>query len=584
MNEQTLYRLREILQSTALASEEAGLLILLLLVWSRHAAPGLEISPQQLVKELEGLADSHPVLAYTFTGRGLLRHVTPATLALAVEVIEAGGSEKTAADQALADLPHLLGLTFTCDPSLPSLLAALADAQPGERVYSPWDETGQLGAVFAAGGADVVAEVPSQPVISTLISMLHRKQWHIEQVNPITDCGTREPPVPLYDTAAAIPPLGQRIDTQWLDRAFPGRFPERTGSGTVLAVRQLLAVTRTRIVIAVPNGLLFSSGAENSLREDLLRRGLLRAVVALPGGLLSGTSLALTVMVIDQAGGIDAVRFINADTQRFKKVVSRTRSTLTDPHGLASLCLSEAEDPDVVSVSVQDLLKNGAQLQVNRYVLPQKIARAQAILATVKTVKLEELVDFLRAPPITGEADAANDAEIGDEMSTVVREIGATDLPKFGYVTTPGRRVLVGHNAVDDQALRRGDIVLVVKGSVGKVGIVSAHVDADDADLWIASQSAIVLRVRDTSRMEPRALFMQLRSPLGQQLLKGIVSGATIPLIQLKELRKLPVIAQDLATQQRATRALEEEADLERQITELRKQQASQTASLWQLT
>jgi type I restriction enzyme M protein len=309
----------------------------------------------------------------------------------------------------------------------------------------------------------------------------------------------------------------------------------------------------------------------------------LRAVVALPGGLLSGTSLALTVMVIDQSGGIDAVRFVNADTQRFKKVVSRTRSTLTDPRDLASLCLSTTEDPDVVSVSVQDLLKNGAQLQVNRYVLPQAIARAQAVLASAKTAKLEELVEFLRAPPITGEADTASDPEVGDDMSTVVYEIGPSDLPKFGYVTTPGRRVLVGTGRAEDQALRRGDIVLVVKGSVGKVGIVSAHVEADQAGLWIASQSAIVLRVRDRSRIDPRALFMQLRSPLGQQLLKGIVSGATIPLIQLKELRKLLVIAPDLPMQQRAATALEEEADLERQITELREKQAFQTASLWQL-
>jgi hypothetical protein len=158
VNEQTLYRLRDILNSTALAPEEAGLLILLLLVWARQASPGQDISPQQLVKELESLADSHPVLAYTFAGRGLLRQVTPATLALAVEVIEAARSEKTVADQALADVPHMLGLTFTCDPSLPSLLAALADAQPGDLVYLPWDETGQLGAVFAAVGADVVAE------------------------------------------------------------------------------------------------------------------------------------------------------------------------------------------------------------------------------------------------------------------------------------------------------------------------------------------------------------------------------------------------------------------------------------------
>jgi type I restriction enzyme M protein len=77
---------------------------------------------------------------------------------------------------------------------------------------------------------------------------------------------------------------------------------------------------------------------------------------------------------------------------------------------------------------------------------------------------------------------------------------------------------------------------------------------------------------------------MQLRSPLGQQLLKGIVSGATIPLIQLKELRKMPVIAQDLATQGKAARALEAEDDLEKEIAQLRDKQAQQAASLWQLT
>ena len=56
-----------------------------------------------------------------------------------------------------------------------------------------------------------------------------------------------------------------------------------------------------------------------------------------------------------------------------------------------------------------------------------------------------------------------------------------------------------------------------------------------------------------------------------------------IPLIQLKELRKLLVIAPELPMQQRAATALEAEADLERQITELREKQAFQTVSLWQL-
>lgn len=585
MNEQTLFRLRDIFRnSTVLTNDDAKLVILLLLVWARHAAPGLDISPQQLVKELEHLADSHPVMARAFFDRGLLRQVTPATLALAVEAVQDAGSEKAAADDAApVDLPNLLGLTFASDPSLPALLGALVGPMPGEFVYLPWDDTGQLGAALVAHGAQVMTETPSPAVIAILISMLHRKPWQIEQVNPITERGTLEKPDPLYEKAAAILPLGGKVSMQWLDRAVPGRFPERTSSAAVLGVRQLLAVTRTRIVVAVPNNLLFSSGAENSLREDLLRRGLLRAVVALPAGLLSGTPLALSVLVIDMCGGIDQVRFVNADTQRFKTVVARARTTLTDPRALASLCFSMVDEPDAVSVSVQDLLKNGAQLQVNRYVLPETIARAQAMLASVKTVKLEEVVEFLRAPSIIGEADVASGSYY-EGPKLVLLEVSVADLPEFGYVTKPSRRVQIGpKEPVAAHALRYADIVLVVKGSVGKVGIVSAAAN-EDPHYWAASQSALVLRVRDPSRIDPRALFMQLRSPLGQQLLKGIVSGATIPLIQLKELRKLSVILPDAATQQRAIDALEAEAVLARQIHQLREEQAFQASSLWQLT
>lgn len=587
MNEQTIFRLRDILRATTLTHEDASLLILLVLVWARQAPHSMDLPPQQLLKGLESLAGSHTVLAHTFIDRGLLRQVTPATLALAAEAVQVADSKGLVAKQELVDLPHLLGLTFSCDPSLPTLIGRLVAGVPGEMVYLPWDDTGQFGAALAARGARVVAETPSPTVVAILMSMLHPTPWQIEQANPITDRGAREEPDSPYEAAAGILPLGLRIDMQWLERAAPGRFPERTSSAAVLGVRQLLAVTRTRIVVAVPNSLLFSSGAENSLREDLLRRGLLRAVVALPGGLLTGTTLPLSVLIIDLCGGIEQVRFVNADTQRFKKAVSRSRTTLNDVEAVTSLVFSTTEERDTATVAARDLLKNGSQLQVNRYVVPEAIARAQAMLAEVQTVRLEEVVEFLRSPPIAGDADAEMDS--GDESrwveSVLAHEVAVSDLPAFGFVTTPGRRVWIDPKAdFDTAALRKGDIILVVKGSVGRVGIVSGAVESDDTHLWFASQSAIVLRVRDRSRMDPRALFMQLRSPLGQQLLKGIVSGATIPLIQLKELRKMPVIAQDLATQGKAARALEAEDDLEKEIAQLRDKQAQQAASLWQLT
>ena len=42
--------------------------------------------------------------------------------------------------------------------------------------------------------------------------------------------------------------------------------------------------------------------------------------------------------------------------------------------------------------------------------------------------------------------------------------------------------------------------------------------------------------------MTPIALFGYLKSKMGHGLLKRLVTGATIPLIQLTELRKLPVV------------------------------------------
>ena len=456
----------------------------------------------------------------------------------------------------------------------------------GELVYVPWDSTGQFSAALADLGARIVIETPVQPVVATLIGMLHRGHWQVDQGNPILGQSTAGQAVaePSYTSAATFLPLGMKVDLQWLDLASPGRYPERTTSAAVLGVRQLLAVTKKRIVVAVQNNVLFSSGAEYSLREDLLQRGLLRAVIAMPSGLLHGPQVAFSILVIEPTGGVDRVIFINADSPRFKAPSLQTRTMLINLDRLVQLSVGEVDDLDAAVVSTKALLGKDAQLQVNRYVLPDTVARAQAILASTKTVALEDVVALLRPPLIASDRDQPITPDPADEALPVF-EVGASDLPALSYITKSGRRVRLDPKArADAEVLCPNDIVLVVKGSVGKIGIVCGDVEPEEACVWIAGQSSIVLRVRDPSRIDPRALFMQLRSPLGQQLLKGIVSGATIPLIQLKELRKLPVIVQDAATQQHAIAALEAEAALERQITQLRDEQALQAASLWQLS
>jgi type I restriction enzyme M protein len=594
MNEQTLLRLRHLFRSSNLVpGDSSAALILLLLVWLQRAGTspsvGIDLSPQQLAKALEALAAEHPVLAQTFLDSGTLQQLTPVDLTRAVDLarqlFESADGQQSQID--FVALPALLDVDAACDPSLAILISRLLEPEPGDLVYVPWDATGQFSAALAALGARVVIETPAPPVIAMLIGMLHRDQWQIKQSNPILAHSKVDQTNPecMYNSAATFLPLGVRFDLQWLDQATPGRFPERTTSAAVLGLRQLLAVTKNRIVVAVQNKLLFSSGAEHSLRKDLLQRGLLRTVIAMPAGLLQATHLAFSVLVIDPRGGNDQVRFINADSQRFKASTSRNRSTLLNISDLVQMNADELDGPEIVSVARRLLLKNDAQLQVNRYVLPENVARAQDFLASANTVELEDLVTLVRPPLISGNRDQADGGDLASAPTGPVFEIGASDLPEFAYISKPGRRItLNARDQTEAQFLQPHDIVLIVKGSVGKIGIVCANDQPEEPRLWIAGQSAIVLRARESARIDPRALFMQLRSPLGQELLKGIVTGATISLIQLRELKRLPVIALEPELERQAIDALEGEATVEGQIAVLRQEQAEYAKNLWQLT
>jgi type I restriction enzyme M protein len=140
-----------------------------------------------------------------------------------------------------------------------------------------------------------------------------------------------------------------------------------------------------------------------------------------------------------------------------------------------------------------------------------------------------------------------------------------------------------GHTVQPKQYLMPYDIVLIVKGSVGKLGIVPGDVPPPGPGGWVAGVSAIVLRA-DRKDIEPRALALQLRSPLGQALLRSIVSGGTtIQMINLHELTRLAVWLPPLAEAREAAQALEEEARIQLEINMLSRRQGEVAAGLWTL-
>ena len=113
-----------------------------------------------------------------------------------------------------------------------------------------------------------------------------------------------------------------------------------------------------------------------------------------------------------------------------------------------------------------------------------------------------------------------------------------------------------------------------------KVGLVPREADSEIS--WVIGQSLCIIRC-DSRYLSPKVLTMFLRSPLGQQLLERITTGSTIPFVQLKELRTLPIPVPDPVEQKRVEALFDQQADLREEIKEIESKIADLMPKVWSL-
>jgi type I restriction enzyme M protein len=465
---------------------------------------------------------------------------------------------------------------------LTQLIISLGGLTPSTTVYVPWDFLGGLSTkASVAGAASVYLESPMQSGVPLLIKILTASNVEVHYANPIIEPSAIEDGrLRKFDVSLAFPPIGARYDKGDPDQFK--RFPEKTNSGSILSLRHLLSQTRSRVVVVVPNTLLFSIGAEKTFREDLLRKGIIRSVIAMPDGLLENVSSGIAVMILEPTGEHQCVRFVNASSEHFYDRISKTRTRLKNVCEISRLALLDSIEPDsvnAVTVPTTNLIGLQSNLQVNQYVMSASKKLALQYLENARTIALKDLVHTVR--PLSLNSLKTLSEKSASTFEAI--EVGALDLPAFGFISRPRRRIELPASMINEhsgQFLRPNDIVLIVKGGVGKVGIVPDTVPNGGPEGWIVGQSAIILR---STRFPPRALFVFLRSALGQALLKGVVSGATTPLIQLGQLLSLQIPRINEEEQQRAIDALMRECEIQSELERLHDEQAKIATTLWSL-
>lgn len=133
----------------------------------------------------------------------------------------------------------------------------------------------------------------------------------------------------------------------------------------------------------LPHGVLFRGGSEAEIRENLIRKGYVAAIVGLPPNLFYGTSIPACVVIIDKkhAAKRDGAFMIDASAD-FMKDGPKNRLRARDIHKIVDVFTRRLEVPGYSRmVAYAEIEKNGFNLNIPRYIDSQVAEDIQDIAA-----------------------------------------------------------------------------------------------------------------------------------------------------------------------------------------------------------
>jgi len=395
-------------------------------------------------------------------------------------------------------------------PELVPVLIELLDAPVGAEVWIPFDPNGQLTVEVLRHGYRVLvaSPLPSNPLVRQLLLVL--ETGHAKPASVRTEIERDEAgrPVTRSDYAIVTPPFGVQVkDTRMVMWDITGtRAHQQFARSESWAIFEFASRIDKRGVFVAPQGVLFSKGQEQRLREHLLHLDGSRhveSVIGLPPGVFKGTGIAGAVIVIAYGEGSEGV---------YMSDLSSGRRSLQEAGDIVG---KERETALRRIETRKSRLVTRAEIERNEYTFsPSRYLTRVADLAE-HVAKLGEICELVR-PPVISKTQTAFEAI----------EVGIPDLNRWNPIDKPpSKMVFLKAPAKGSSQVGRGDVVISIKGSIGKVGLMG---DAAEGRTTVPAQSCLVIRVAPEAMISPEVLVMYLRSPHGQAQLAGLQVGAAV--------------------------------------------------------
>lgn len=369
-----------------------------------------------------------------------------------------------------------------------------------------------------------------------------------------------------WSVAIAAPPWGEKtrellFDDPWLPPSpldCPSAIRDNEAR-RVFAAHQRCSGTTYALV---SSGIGFRTSRDlEFFREELVRMNWLDAVVALPAGAMGGTRTEGLLLVLKQNREAGAPIQMIAAHELLTQSKEKTARQDWDPTGVKELArlLNNRRDSSYGRlVDAKELEANGFSFQPSRYLHSEGDLLLQRYLASRTTVQLGDLAEIKRPVASLGR-------QVDDGVE--VREVTPGDIDESGQLHQGSKLIRLPEAAlakVRQQLLEPGDVLLSIKGGLGKVAVVQ---DLEHAT--VPGQAFCVVRLRPNAPITPAALVQYLRSAVGQTLLNKAGQGATVAFVPMGEVKGLPIVIPSTSELQRAAALEKESVALSREVEEL---------------
>ena len=316
-----------------------------------------------------------------------------------------------------------------------------------------------------------------------------------------------------------------------------------------------------RFCVIVSLGFTFRLGNTAKIRNEVLDTRRLQAVAELPAGFLPNSGISCAALFFAPKTDFqDSVMFINLSGGEFRdrERSSRMFTVLNNPAvEILKSGLAGTEYELCKKVSYSEIESGGNVITPSRYVLSAEVQSSQEQILKGST-RLSEIVDFVRVQ--VGRKE--NEGEL-------YYEVTAGDINPAGLVEQPERAIhLSKDNPALKSQLKQNDLIFAIKGSVGKVGLITGT-----PNNWVVNQSFVILRLKNKD-WPVEFVFRQLKSNAMKNYIQSKTTGSVIPSLTMAELRELPLIAPTPHLIEKQKFRHERQIKLVKQIRELQKELA----------